>query len=224
MNKTVKHLLFLLVISSSVACNSRKQHDQENSLIIHQVLSKIISTEGLFPVYPPPPPPYELLKGGEVIQDTIAKMRYNNLLSKIDTNKNVISVSDTTEVPIDSSQIINIIESDSTLGNYLEALKAFKAETKIRVAICFDSLSKIGKFSIIKYSDLLKQIRSDEPTYEFYYFGNFIFSKVYLNREQNYGFIIFTEKCGFDCDTRYLLFLEKKDGWKIIRHEVLSIH
>jgi hypothetical protein len=223
MKSSVKFLI-LLVLGSTYACKSHNQLDQENSSIITQILPQIINTEFLFPIYPPPPRPTPLYNSAEDQQASEAKKKYDYLLSKIDLNKFVISLSDTTSIPIDSSQIRSLINSDSTLMNYFDALKSFNEEHKTRFPINFASMRRIGKFSIYKYSELVKQRQSTEPLYKFYYFGNYNFSKVYIDSKHKYGFIVLEHECGFECDSRYLFFISNKGGWKIVRHEVLEIH
>jgi hypothetical protein len=147
---------------------------------------------------------------------------FRDTLNKIDSNRFVISISDSTNITIDSSFIIDKLKNASyrfAQGAITEYLHKTKREGLVNI----DSIRKIGKFELIRFSELQKLTNNAEPYYPFYYFGNLTISRFFFDKELRNGFFIIEITCGMECHSRYLVLISKRIRWEITKFVLLSI-
>jgi hypothetical protein len=178
-----------------------------------------------YPDFPPPPPPPGVDSSGKIV-DTSNIVLYRNLVARIDTNKKVIAISDSTRLE-DHFKEIDWIELYQpifdTLGFKLKIDELIKVKTE-RIKIDTSQIQNTGKYELINLSNI-SNLRTKHPflEYNFVYFGKMTLSRIYFDKSYDKGFLT-CEMVGRFFNYSYLIFIENKSSkWVITRMKLLSI-
>lgn len=216
-------IIYLLIISMCVSCNNKTYLIKQQSDIIKDLLLQIITDERFYPLTPPPPasPFVEVkFKNGTIqnLKNDLYKSEYDNFVAKLDTNRHVIAIEDSTVTITNLSLIKNRLKE----SGYVDLIDLFKNnDSKTQLPIDTSQIKKIDRFEFIARSKVFPQgfnfrkYNGYDLTY--YFYGNISFSKPFLNSSGDYGFIIYSRECGFECDRDYILIIKKQNNmWEIM--------
>jgi len=209
------HTDFLRMRIKVTDCTTNKHECSMDQLVLTDVFNSLVDKFQRYPVYPPPPPPDMIFPGGKYKVNVVGRKQYKELLSKIDSTRNVLSINDYTAFTLDSSDLIQRIKYDTTRKNYYGALRVFQLEKKPEILVNIDSLRKLSKFELMRYSRLQLVKKKEDPKFSFVYYGNLILSRVYIDNQCKYGFFIVELRCGFECDKDFIVFVTRGLKWSI---------
>jgi hypothetical protein len=114
------------------------------------------------------------------------------------------------------------LQRENLFAKYGNLMKSQNESVQKTIPIELNETKKCGKYELIKRSHIFPN-RLDFKKYKnlnltFYYFGNLIFSRPFLDKSESYGYIIYKRNCGFECDYTLLVLIEKqKSKWIITR-------
>ena len=223
-NIGINSSFFLLLIFCFFSCwNNQAERDFTNSLI-NDIFLQIISADNYFPYFPPPPPPQSLDKFGQISTDSCKFKEYKDLISRVDTNRNVFSIEDSTVSIKNIDYVIASLKSEKKY-KYFDSLSIIESESsKNKIPIEINRIKNTGKYELIKRSSILpkeyKYKSSRDLNWSFYYFGNLLFSKPIIDKSGRFGFLTFTLQCGFECDRTYIVIFEKKNNKWIVTNRL----
>jgi hypothetical protein len=228
MKKVTLYIQVIILTIIFHSCSNNNAEIKQEGDIINDIFLQIFSDDQfVFPVFPPPPPPSHKIqdKSNQDSDIILMNLKYKELMSRIDTNRCVFSIEDSTYLPIDSIKIIEKLE-ENDLNNYIKIFQHSNKNNKKEIPIKIDLIKKTGSYELIYRSKILPKGYDFRKYFKlnltYYYFGNLMFSKPYLNESNNIGFIVNMQKCGFECDRAYILSIEKTDNvWKLINKIVI---
>lgn len=218
-----KQLIIVLILLSILSCNNDSLQTKQGTEIINDILLQIVSEDFFFPVTPPPPADKSerLSKFKTDSAEDYYNKNYRKLIEKLDTNRFVISIEDSTDIYFNKSFIDERLKEKG----YNDLIFADKA-LKTKLAIDFDNIKNTGKFELIKRSKQFpkgfnfRKYKGFDLTY--YYFGNMTFSQPFLNKSHDYGYIIYKRECGFECDQDDILIIKKQNNKWIITDKIYA--
>jgi len=223
--KTFKVCLFMTTIFFNFySCSNKESEITLESDIINDIFLQLVTNDEIFPLFPPPPPPMSLDKSGLVNTDNIKYNKYKDLISKIDSSRYVFSIEDSTALLFDSSLIIETLKDEGLYKYFENSFYINNNSNKNEIPIKIERIKNVGKYELIKRSSLVQK-RINFTTgrfleFKYYYFGNLIFSKVFLDKSHELGFIVFIRNCGFECDRKYIVIIERKNNKWIINKRI----
>jgi hypothetical protein len=212
-------LLFFLGIGLLSCSNDHLLIKQETE-ILDDVFLQIVSDKYFYPVTPAPPA--QITDNiDNFTDDTIKNPDFKeseNSSSKLDKNRNVISIEDSTDLTIDPSIIIENLKEKG----YDKLIDIFNNQSKkYRFPIDARKIKNTGKFELINRSTRFpkefnfKNYHGLDLT--FYFFGNIIFSRPFLDDSGKNGFIVYCRDCGFECERNVIFIIAKQNNkWTII--------
>jgi hypothetical protein len=211
----------VIILISLNSCSNRTEIKIETK-IINDIFLQAIENDLRYPVYPPPPPPQFIDSLGIVNVDSINEKKYRDFISRLDTNQNVFSIEDSTFLLLDTVKIIEILESENLYMDFKGRIKQFVESNENAIPIKISNIKKTGKYNLIFRSKILPKgfnfRKFINPNWTFNYYGNLQFSKPLLDDSGNFGFLVYSKICGFECDKSYLLIIIKeKSTWLILK-------
>jgi hypothetical protein len=191
--------------------------------IINDILLQIVSDKHFLPLTPPPPAErpirFDKLKVDST-ENNYAR-EYKKFESKLDTNRFVITIEDSTDIDIDKSLITENLKERGY--NDLVGIRD-KSNKKLNIEI--DKIKNSGRFELIKrgkqFPKGLNFRRYKGFDLTFYYFGNISFSRPFLNDSRDYGYVIYKRECGFECDQDYILIIKKLNNKWTIKDKIYA--
>ena len=221
MTMTIQNILPLFLVISLLSCSNDQSIIRQETTILNDIFPQIVSDDHFFPLQPPPPA--QIVDNfGNITDDTVKNSEYKKFLSKLDENRNVISVEDSTNIIIDRSVITKNLKEKK----YDDLIEIFNRETqKPKFQIEVSQIKNTGKFELINRSKRFhkdfnfKNYHGLDLTY--YFFGNLIFSRPFIDESGKNGFILYSRDCGFECDRDFIFILKKQNERWIINEKIL---
>lgn len=223
-NIEINTSFFLLFLLCSFSCqNNQTKRDFTNSLI-NDIFLQVISVDNHFPYFPPPPPPQSQDKLGGISTDSCKLREYKDLISRVDSNRKVFSIEDSTVSIKNLDSVIAALQSEGKF-KYFDSLSIIEAQnSKDKIPVEINRIKNTGKYELIKRSSILqkeyKYKSSRNLNLSFYYFGNLLFSKPIIDKSGKLGFLTVTLQCGFECNRTYIIILEKKNDKWVVTHRL----
>lgn len=212
--------MVILVCRGFTSCTNHRSDIQQETEILNDIFLQVTSDSWFFPLTPPPPAKI-IDDSGNVKDDSLHNPNleeYYSFVSRLDTSRNVISIEDSTDIIIDDSIVIEKLR-EYGLETFVEIFNKEKRDMKLPISI--DQIKKTGRYELIGRSSLFpkgfnfKQYNGFDLN--FYFFGNMIFSRPFLDKSLMNGFMIYSRECGFECDGDYVLIIKKQNNkWTIV--------
>jgi hypothetical protein len=220
----IKQNIFLLILGFGLlSCTNDRLLIKQETEILNDIFPQIVSDNHFFPLQPPPPPQI-IDNSGNIIDDTVKNpsvIEYNKFFSKLDENRNVISIEDSTNLIIAQSIVIKSLKENEH-DKLIEIFNHQTQEPKFLIDV--SQIKNTGKFELIKRSTKFqkdfnfKNYNGLDLTY--YFFGNLIFSRPFLDDSEKNGFIIYSRDCGFECDRDFIFIIKKQNERWIISEKI----
>jgi hypothetical protein len=222
-------LLCIILISSACVRNSDK--DKKEISVINDVFKELTDSIIHLPMYPLQPfpfPPLQVLSKakGRIpgYPETAEHYKkewedYKKLLKAIDTNQNVISVSDSLlSTDINMTFVVAHYRKDTSCHNYFEAFDSFVAKKKQSQYLDIKELKYKGKFEFVTRSSITNESGNRQTVFPYYYYGNLTLTRVYFDKNDHYAFFECDLNCGHYSHDFFLVLLKhNKSGWIIDR-------
>lgn len=177
-----------------------------------------------YPMPPPPPPPILNDNDSIIGYDTTMHNAYmaeyrkelNNL--KIDTQNVVLAIFDSLFAYYGND--LKYIKEQLPSDKYLDALNSIENSEKNSVLIDLKDLKKTGVFKL-KYASEFPPGRDVwEKKYDFSFSGILYISRIYFDKEKNYGIFNCSFSCGGLCGQGNLICIRKLNGKWIIEKTI----
>jgi hypothetical protein len=216
--KTFRLFIYIISLLSLISC-SRSSEIKLESEIINDIFLQITDSDKWYPIFPPPPPPQLIDKNGNNI-DSLNAEKYKEFISKINTTRHVLSLEDSTYLFLDTAKIIENLKAEGLYILLKKNVNNFIRDNKNGIPIRINDIKNTGQYELIRRSEIFPKgfnfRKNPNINWTYCYFGNLMFSKPLIDENKKCGLIVFSKKCGYECDIEYILIIRRtKDKWII---------